>query len=201
MKKVLFFLGLALTFSSFLQAEIVNIVIKWNAFSCANICVSSLQNNLRSINGITDLVINPMAGVAEIEWNPRIPFNFYSFSIASRTIGIRINDVRLRVKGTIFHVGNNIFLNSLGDGSQFLLLGPIQPQASTYIIQQNVASHPISAELREKLLDAERRQEIVTVEGPLFEPYRYNLTLEIEQIDIPPPKIFRLNRHSRYYGY
>lgn len=179
---------------TFLCAEVENIVIKWDAALCLDVCIPLLERNLRSIKGVTDFTINPMAGAAEIEWDPNVPFSYFPFNTASRATGLRLSDIRVRVRGTVSHDPSNFYLVSLGDGVQFQLVGPGKASFG-YTIQANIANHPLPAYRQEQLLDAENRRQIITVEGPLFEPNRYSLMLITEQIFVPPPKPIQANRY------
>lgn len=168
-----------------LSAEIQSVVIKWNAALCLDVCIPGIERNLQSIQSVTDIRINARAGIAEMGWKPNYPFSFAPFNLATRSVGIRLSDLRLRVQGTIAHDVEGVYLVSLGDNTRFRLIGPIQPLAGRYVVQSNIASHPMPADLQQKLLDAEAQNTIVTVEGPLFEPFRYTNTIISEQVKFP----------------
>jgi hypothetical protein len=178
------------------RADVENVVIKWNAALCLDVCIPLLERNLRGIKGVVDFSINPSAGAAEIQWDPNIPFSYYPFNTASRATGLRLSDIRVRVRGTVSHDSSNFYLISLGDGVQFQLVGPTQAQIG-YAITANIATHPLPAYRKDQLLDAENRRQIITVEGPLFEPNRYSLVLIAEQVAIPPPKALQTNYYLR----
>lgn len=171
-----------------MQAEIEKILIKWNAALCLDTCIPLMERNLHAIKGVTDFQINPNAGVAEIHWDPQAHFSYEPFNLASRAVGSRILDIRVRVKGTIAHDRENFFISSLGDNTRFLLIGPIAPVPGGYTIRGNIASHPLSPSLKQQLLDAENAGKQVTIEGPLFQPTWYTLTLIAEQVNLPPPR-------------
>lgn len=186
------FLLLAIT--SNLQADIEKILIKWNAALCRDVCIPNLQSKFRSVGGVTDFQINPSAGVAELHWRPRYPFSLVPFNTAMRSVGIRMLNIRVRVTGTIAHDSYNVYLVSLGDNSRFQLIGPIRPEIGQYVIRQNIANHPLSPEVLQRLLSTEAGGQTVTIEGPLFEPNRYNLILITEQINFPPPRAQDFNK-------
>ncbi|MBA3721505.1 MAG: hypothetical protein H0W88_03795 [Parachlamydiaceae bacterium] len=187
-QKIVFILSLCfLTFTSSLPAEIGKILIKWNAALCLDTCIPTLSNQFRGIPGVTDFQINPSAGVAELHWAPQYPFSIVPFNNATRMVGIRMSNMRVQVRGFITHDPYNFYIVSLGDNSRFQLIGPIRPQVGNYVIRQNIANHPLAPDVQQKLLQAEGSGQIVTVEGPLFEPTRLNLILITEQITLPPP--------------
>lgn len=170
---------------SVLSAEIEEIVMKWNALECLDVCIPTLQQQLDNIINVTDLQINPRAGTSVMRWKPNYPFSYEPFNLATRTVGIRIADFRMKVRGTINRQQDNYYLVSIGDNTSFLLLGPIRAEPGRYIIRQNIASHPLSPKLRQQLLLAANNGQIVEIEGPLFEPLRYLLMLIVEQIKFP----------------
>ena len=93
--------------------------------------------------------------------------------------------IRDRVRGTIVHYYDKLFLVSLGDGSRFELLGPLIIEPNRYTIKANIANHPLPADRLDRLLEAERRNELITIEGPLFEPQWYRLALIVEKVTYP----------------
>lgn len=165
-----------------LKAEVEEIVMKWNALECLNVCIPTLTEQLQFIPNIDNLQINARAGTAVMRWKPNYFFSYEPFNLATRTVGIRIADFRMRVRGTINHQYDNYYLVSLGDNTSFLLLGPLRAEPGRYTIQHNIANHPLSPELRRKLLTAANNNLVVEIEGPLFEPLRYLLMLVVEQI-------------------
>jgi hypothetical protein len=182
---LIFWLTIGLTNYAYLKADIVEMVMSWNALLCLDLCTDTLRQELSYINNLSDLQINPRAGTAVMRWKPNYPFSYEPFNLATRTVGIRIADFRLKVRGTIRKDQDNFYLVSLGDNTQFLLIGPIRAESGRYIIKQNIATHPLSAQMRQDLLIAAANQQIVEIEGPLFEPLRYWLVLIVEQLKIP----------------
>lgn len=183
MRKYLF--ALVIAWSMSLEAEVQKVVLKWNAALCQDTCVPLMQRQLQAIPGIANFQINAGAGIADIDWKPDAPFSFYPFNTATRSVGARLLDVRVKVKGTIVYDSQNLYLVSLGDNSRFILLGPLGMQSSQFVMQANPANHPLPADIKENLIEASRKHQTVTIEGPLFEPERYNLSLITEKIDFP----------------
>jgi hypothetical protein len=159
--------------------------LRWNAALCLDVCIPLLERQLNSITGVANLTIDPRAGAATLEWKPNVSFNYAPINIATRAAGIRVSDARIRVRGTISHDNANVYISSLGDNTRFNLLGPINPIPGHYIVQSNIASHPLPLKMRDELLLAEAKNQMVTVEGPLFEPLRYVLAIVVEQVQYP----------------
>lgn len=134
--------------------------------------------------GLAELTITQNQGQADIRWKPYAPFSFDSINSAMRLAGPRLKDVRVKVRGAIGHSGNNFFIKSLGDNTQFTLLSPARVRIGEYLTK-SLDVHVLAPEMRQKLLQAEREFVVAVIEGPLFEPTRNRglaLYLIIEQI-------------------
>ncbi len=188
MKKIdLVFLSILIPFN-FAYAEIKEVIIRWNALTCLDICTPGLEANLRSIKGALRVEINPRGGIAVIGWDPNRTFSYEPFNLATRGSGVRSTDIRLKVAGTITHDASGFYLTSVGDFTRFLLIGPISTQSGRYTINTNIANHPLPPDLQEEFIEAEINGLIVTVEGPLFEPWTYYLNLVADHVSIAKPK-------------
>lgn len=171
-------------FNLFLNGEVQQINVTWNAFKCQSSCVSQIKSNLEGIAGVEKLEINSQAGSGVIIWKPNVPLSYEPFRYAAAAVGITIDSMRVRVKGTILRNGNNFFLISDGDGTTLQLIGPVASQPGRYIPLYNLASHPLSDAAIEALTRAEQNRSSVLISGPLFLPSYYPLTLIAEQIKL-----------------
>lgn len=169
-------------FGQALQAEVEEIVIRWNASTCLETCIPLLGKSLAAIASVNNLQMNGRSGTAVMGWNPNQPFSYEPFRLASSAAGVRILDMRVRVRGTIAHDSDNFYLVSIGDNARFLLIGPIQANGSNYVPYYNLLTHPLTGPVVAKLLEAERNQQTVSISGPLFLPTHYPRTLVAEQI-------------------
>lgn len=175
---------LLLAISAHLNAEVEMIQIKWNAFKCLNICTSLIQDNLNAIRSVSNVQIDPRTGVAVMDWDPKSPFSYEPFRYAAGAVGIKIDDMRIRIRGTIVRDGSNLFLVSAGDGARFLLIGPIKTQPGRYVPRYSLESHPLAPGVQEELLNAERNNFTVVIAGPLYLPSHWPRVLITEQIKI-----------------
>lgn len=177
---------LTVLIASSLRAEVENVVITWNALLCLDVCTPNLQANLQQIGGPTNVRINAQAGTAATGWNPSIPFSYSPYNTASRATGIRLSDIRVKVSGYVSQQGSTFTLSSTGDNSIFPLIGTLSTaNAGGYIVRQNVADYAFNPDILEKLSTAASEHQLVTVEGPLFEPNRYTNTLIVEKLTVP----------------
>lgn len=183
MKKTftLFLTALSLT----LNAEISKVSVKWlNPSICQDGCVNDMAKQFGVMNGAAEVIINQGAGQVDIRWKPRTVFSYYQLNTAMRMVGPSINTITVSVRGTVSHSGNNFSLESLGDNTRFNLLGPVDPKMNQYTVTHNTDNRPISEDVRKKLLDAEKYFEVVEIEGPLLDPWRYQtLYLVTEKVN------------------
>jgi hypothetical protein len=166
-----------------LTAEIERISVIWNPQICLEPCVREITKQLRLVNGIAEIVINSQQGEADIRWKPKVPFSYDYIKTAFGIVGATIRDVRVQVRGTLAVSNSAIFLESLGDNTRFVLLGPAQQSFVKYVPQKNFETHPLSPEMQQQLLAAARESCVVVVKGPLLRPLM-GLYLVVEQLSI-----------------
>ena len=157
---------------SFLQAEIESITIKWTPLLCQQSCIAGLEKQFRNINGVADVVMNQPAGMATLRWKPDVALTFPPINTAMSMIGLSINDLRVKVRGTISHDAKTVTLNSLGDNTRFLLMSPVTPKRFEMAEEFNPATHILSPSQRDQFLQAQDADQVAIVEGPIFEPER-----------------------------
>ncbi len=194
MKGINCFFGILLSFLAcnfFVSAEVEQVTVKWTPGLCITNCPQSLEKEFKKIKGVATISINQGSGQADLTWKPNEPFTYQLVSTAMRMIGLTIHDFRVRVKGTIRHDDHNVILVSIGDNTRFVLLGPITPSLHNQVIEHNVQNHPLAAGKRDQLLNAEMNNQIVTIEGPIFEGWKAPpLYLIAEQVQVQqnPPE-------------
>lgn len=175
-----------------LTAEIEWVIIKWTPGLCLTNCTQILGPRLRQIPGVSEVSIDQPQAQAQLRWLPGFTFSYTPIEAALAWVGLSINPTGLRVKvrGQIMHDRVNIGLVSIGDGTAFILLSPVAPRLSGYTEEFNVASYVLTPQTRDQLLQAEATGQIVTIQGPIFSPWRSPpdpLMLIIEQITFSPP--------------
>ncbi len=176
-------LGLC-AFGNSLPAEVEQITVRWNAVTCYDTCTPLLENNLKAIANVTNLQMNGRSGAAVMGWNPHQTFSYEPFRLASSAAGVRLLDVRVRVRGTIAHDADRFYLVSTGDGARFWLLGPIVTGDNRYVPRYNPESYPLVGPVKTQLLEAQEKGQTVVISGPLYLPTRYPRTLIAEQVKI-----------------
>jgi len=187
MKLTSFFL---LTFAALLvvaelKADIQKVTITWTQGLCVDNCPKNLEVQLRKVPGVSDIQINGLSARADISWKPNMYFSYKAVEAAMSMIGLSINDIRVKVRGSLTHDDVVVWLVSTGDGTRFMLLSPMQTSLTQYSEFYNVESHKLNPDMRDRLLQAELNDAVVTIEGPLFSPERSPpLTLIIEKLQV-----------------
>lgn len=173
------------------QGEIEEIVIKWDPLLCKQACIQGLEKRFGMIPGVESIVMNRAQGSSRMSWKSNVPFAFTPFNAALRWIGIRQNDVRIKVKGTVSESKNMFSLISNGDRTKFILINRVYSDPGEYVVLFNVQNRAITGELAATLRNAKRKREIVSINGTLFMPLRSPpnpLYLIVDQIQKEEPK-------------
>jgi hypothetical protein len=167
-------------FAKYLTAEIQQIQVHWNTFKCSNACVLQIESHLKSIKDVTNVVLNIGPGTALMGWKTNRYFSYEPFKLASSAAGISFDETRLRVSGTISHLGENFYLTSSGDKTIFLLIVASQIDRR----YDKISTYPLETNMKNQLMIAEKNRWSVVISGPLYLPDHYPLTLIAEQIQI-----------------
>lgn len=169
-----------------LVANVEWVIIRWTPQICQYECQESLYKRFSAIRGVANVEIAGAEGRATLRWKPDERFSYGPIDVAMRMVGPSIRDIRVRVRGTITHQGATFHLISLGDNSIFELLGVPLPATRNDTVEQNsLFTRALDEQMRSKLLQVEKESQLVTVEGPLFEPWRSpSLRLAIQQLQV-----------------
>lgn len=186
MKRILLSLMLVFVQDRELTAEVETVEIRWNAFKCLEPCVALVRENLTAIRTVSNIEIDPQAGIAKMDWDGRYPFSYEPFRAAAGGVGFKIREMRIRVLGKITHDANDFYLVSRGDGARFRLNGPILTQGGRYTPRYSLESHPLPPDIKDALLLAERNNFNVLIYGPLFLPSHWPRVLITEEIKVNP---------------
>ncbi|MBA3957486.1 MAG: hypothetical protein H0X51_03705 [Parachlamydiaceae bacterium] len=189
LKKFTVSLLLSLCCQFVLQAEVQKVTIKWTAMACKELCVQGLAKQFYLIKGVSNVQIDQGAGQAILTWKPDQIFTFAPINTAMSMIGLAINNIQIKVRGTVRHDDRTVTLVSIGDGTLFQLIGPVMPSPSQYVIQYNTGSRTLPPHLREELLEGEAGSQVAMIEGPLLMPERSPpLQLVIERLQFSKPQ-------------
>ena len=157
---------------SALSSEIEKISFTWDSPQCDARCARQLETRLKALRNVASVDINVSQGKGDVYWKSEQPFDFRKFETELRLFGLRMRDISIKMRGTISHSGDTFYVKSIGDNTKAELLSAPQPSASQYVELHNIYGYRLSRDLQKKYLDAESKHQVVTIEGPLFEPYR-----------------------------
>lgn len=171
MQKFFFLLPLIIL-TSLAHAEVEKVIITWNNRTCKEACAHSLEENLRKIEWVTDVITNPEAGRTDLLWKPNAPFSYPAIYAAMSMVGLAFIDIHVTISGTLTHTSDSVTLTSNGDNTRFILLNPQRFSTTQYIPQKSLATRYLSPELRNQLIDGENANRTAIISGQIFEPQR-----------------------------
>lgn len=166
--------------------EIQKVTVSWDSGSCKEYCHEKLRQFFEEMPGVERVYMNKAGNSADLIWKPNYRFDFLALNYTIRKMGLsmRHTPARIILRGTISASGERMYINSIGDGTRFELLSPSILSHTEYTIPYNIATHTLREETRRVLTDAERRRQVVTIEGFLFEPQYPPLKIDIERVDV-----------------
>lgn len=183
---------LPITTTSFAQklfAEIVWVDIYWTE-SCTAKCATMIEQRLKAIPAVAAVEVYAAEGRARMHWRPNHRLTYMMVKSAVAWVGVDISDMLVQVRGNIQSGSSNMSLISSGDGTRFALLGfPETPDTQTKMINwENSASYPLNHAVRQQLWQARQNNQIVTVQGPLFQFWNPPLSLIIAKMQVGEEK-------------
>lgn len=184
-RKILLLLAACgLCHTDLLKAEIQEVTISWTAQECLGSCAKGLYDQFRKIHGVSEISINQSAGQASLRWEPNASFSYQPVQVAMQLMGLAINNIKVRVRGTIRNDSPTSFrLVSIGDSTSFTLAATPPPVKNQYVEQYNAQNRTLPKEMIQQLFEAQINDQIATISGPLFAPWRSPpLYLVIEKI-------------------
>lgn len=191
-KAFAFFLFGITLLSVSLKAEIELVRVKWAQGLCLKPCEEGMRRRLNNTPQIAEAIVPPGASEAQIRWKPTAPFSYPILNTIIKGAGVHIDQVFIKVKGIIVHDHNNVHLIATENGTRFTLLSPIAVSSSPSqgAARQNVDSYKLRPPQSDKLLDAEKNHQVVTIQGTLFAPWRYvDLYLVVQSSSVAPPLV------------
>lgn len=182
-------LPLFFLFFSFESAycEVEKVVVTWKPGYCSPNCLVQLRQRLGSIPNVAEIKFEAGQNQAALRWAPNQSFSWEIINVTMRSVGVSLHQTFATVRGTIGHSGDAFYIQSLGDNTRFLLVSPLNIISTGAASINSLETSKLSPEARDLLLTAELARQIVTIEGPLFEPWRSNpLYLTAQRVAIPP---------------
>ena len=173
---------LTLCVSDSLFAEIEWVKLSWRPESCPPNCYPVLERRLQRIPGVKALKMNFVDGEALLKWKPKVPYDDRSVRTAVAWVGLGLRNVHIKLRGLIEHDRHNTFIVSIGDETKLRLATPVKPEEGKYIVRGANLQQPLDPEMKLRLHKAEGEEEVVVIEGLLYQPYRPPIQLIIEEV-------------------
>lgn len=173
-----------------LNAEIEQITLEWDNVLCKDDCAARMQKELSKVSEISNVAVSQSNGMATMQWKAEKRFSFPTIDKAIKKIGLHVQALRVKVRGTITEQNRKFYITSIGDGTKFNLLGAASdnPTKNRYVVQQSRYNRPLSQEQKAILMEAIKKELVVVIEGPIYQPYQFPpLDLIIGSINIAKP--------------
>lgn len=154
------------------SAEVVEVVIRWKPGFCSDSCLVLLERRLGENEQVDKVIFQASQSQAILRVKRDKRFSFRSIDATMRSVGVKLNEIFVTVRGSVKESGNTLSLVSLGDGTEFLLLSPIAIRPGEAAVEKNIESHMLQPAMESALLKAKSEERSVKIEGPLFEPER-----------------------------
>ncbi len=165
------------------SAEVVWAKLFWKPDFCPAGCYPLMERRLRGIDCISRVDFNFAEGTAKLVWKPNQPYDDRKLRTPMAWVGVHISDVHLKVRGVIESDDKDLFIVSLGDGTRMPLLSPAKLEEGRYLMNPTRSAYSLDPATKERLLQAQKNHEIVTLEGKVIMPYRPPIHLLIENAD------------------
>ncbi|HEY4831987.1 MAG TPA: heavy-metal-associated domain-containing protein [Waddliaceae bacterium] len=189
-KSIVGFLFVCWMSVSSVEAEILKVTVRLRTETCNVGCFQLLKDNLKKVNGVTQVNISPASGSAELNWDPNQPFSYYAVNAALQMVGVGLINMGVKASGAIEQQGENVILRSNPDNTKFVLISPQSPNVNQYTPVTSPTLQGLSPDLKLSILEKSKPNKIVTVEGTIFRWYAPPpLYLVVERITFETPKI------------
>ncbi len=162
-----------LLLSSTLSGEIQEVTVKWSPQLCKNSCLKLIDQRFSKMKGVESVNIDGGNGVMKLTWKKKSPFSYTDLDWNMRWIGLYMTYVRISAKGKILKKQKNYSLQSKDDLTTFELIGPATSSNPNLSVEVNsVFNRPLSPQVIADLDEAIKKKYLVSIDGPLFEPWR-----------------------------
>jgi len=161
-----------------LNAEIDTVTITWNAALCDKTCERLVQRRLEDIPAVSRVDIS--GGQATMYWKPGEKMTYLMIRRPTQFVGISIDAMYVKVRGTVRVVGDKVELTSIGDGTKFELTSAPAPKYGTYTQYTASELYKLRPEELNAFKKAAQEDAMVSASGFLLMPYRLQLTIVLD---------------------
>jgi len=168
--------------NTILYAEIDTVTITWNKVSCNEGCGELVKKRLEGIPAVARVVVNP--GEATMYWKPGEKFTYLMVRRPTQFVGVGLDAMYVKVRGTVRVSGGKAYLTSIGDNTKFELTAAPAPKYGTYTQYTAPELYKLLPDQIEAFKKAQREDTMVTASGFLLMPYRRALTIVLDNYRI-----------------
>lgn len=176
-----------------LQGEVEEVMISWNSELCTANCIKLVQERFEKTKEIDSFQVSASQGIARIQWKPNVKFSYVAVKRVLQSVGVGLDDIRVRVRGTVKDEGKQVALYSEGDRTRFVLVSPLLSNPGEPNVPANPALMSLTPHLKETILEDAQQGKIFVIEGALYRPWNTPyLMIVIERLQVekrtPPHK-------------
>jgi len=166
----------------FLSAEIQTVAITWNAGLCDEGCEKLVQRRLQDIPAVERVIVSP--GEAVMYWKPGEPMTYQMIRRPTQLVGIALDAMYVKVRGTVRVDEDKVTLTSFGDNTKFILTSAPAPKYGTYVQYSAPQLYKLRPDEIEAFKKAQNEDAMVTASGFLLLPFRLDLTIVLDNYQI-----------------
>lgn len=172
---ICFFLSLSLSCA----AEVAWVSATWWAEGIPHSTQQLLERRLKTMAEARRHEIDMANGKAVLYWKPNVKYSDKLVRSILGWAGISSYETRIKVRGVVEVKEKQLYLTSLGDGTEF----PLYSQNNDAKLRPVLQQHELEPRLKRRLEQAAKNQELVTVEGPLFMSLRPPVGIDAEKVE------------------
>lgn len=172
MRWVLYSIAALISITLAADAEIEKVFVQWKGLTCNQTCMQMLYQQFSVTPGVVSVAIHPELQMAELLWNPAVPFSYQAVKYPVQRVGPGIQNVGVRVRGTVQLINNQFWLISSGDNTAFLLLGSTLAQPLGVSHSYSRLYQPFDQPTQTLLVQAVQQGFGIIIEGALMTPER-----------------------------
>lgn len=151
--------------STTLHGDIQSIDIFWRHGACEYNCTKLLEERLSELPQVESVTTSVKSYMASIRWNKTARFEWTPIKRAFQRVGVGIDNIRMKIEGTISPGSARIVLISTGDNTNFDLISLNKEQSNASLLA-------IDPKFKQEFLKYAKDRTTLIVEGSLYQPHR-----------------------------
>ena len=171
-----------LSCANLLQGEILSVDVFWAHGSCRDSCTKILETQLRQTKEIESVSTSTTSNMASITWKKTEPFTYKALKLPFQRVGVGIDNIRVKVKGTLSPSKDRIVLVSSENKTTFDLVSLNKAKGTPALLS-------LDPQFRATFLEYAEKRTPVIIEGALYQAHRSPpLYLLVEKVTVAEEK-------------